>query len=112
MLVTGGAFGLQSIWLGVPIVQERAMTDGLGNISHVFAGNTLDRGERERRDEQWIIDKANDPVSVFLPMADLKILITEGPDHSLVWLSLEDRRGTQCVHRFRGKPLPMCRGSL
>ena len=67
------------------------MTDGLGNISHVFAGNPLDRGERERRDEQWIIDKANDPLSKFLPMADLNVLISEGPTHALGWLSLEDR---------------------
>lgn len=43
---------------------------------HVFAGNPLDRGERERRDEEWISNKATDPKSKFLPMWDGKVLIT------------------------------------
>ena len=28
------------------------------NISHVYAGNPLDRGDRERRDEEWLAANA------------------------------------------------------
>lgn len=27
------------------------------NTSHVYAGNPLDRGNRERRDEEWIAER-------------------------------------------------------
>ena len=59
---------------------------------HIFAGNPLDRGERERRDEDWIVEKANDPQSKFLPMRDLNVLINDGEDASLAWVSIEDLR--------------------
>ena len=60
------------------------------NISHVYADNPLDRGDRERRDERWISAKAQDPTSRFLPMWDLNVLISWGPPHSLGWLGLDD----------------------
>ncbi len=59
------------------------------NISHIYAGNPLDRGDRERRDEEWIADRAKDPGSKFLPMWDLKVPISNGSDQSLGWLSLD-----------------------
>ena len=31
--------------------------------SHTYSGNPLDRGERERRDENWITVMTNDPTS-------------------------------------------------
>ena len=62
----------------------------ISNVSHVYSGNLLDRGDRERRDEGWISDRAKDPLSKFLPMWDLNILISEGPQHSLGWLDLSD----------------------
>ena len=45
---------------------------------HIFAGNPLDRGEVERRDEDWISDKAKDPASRFLPMRGPGVLVTNG----------------------------------
>ena len=63
---------------------------GSADISHVYSGNPLDRGDRERRDEGWLSEKARDPQSKFLPMWDLNVLISEGPQQSLGWLNLED----------------------
>ena len=57
---------------------------------HIFAGNPLDRGERVRRDEEWISNKATDPKSKFLPMWDGKVLITVESHPVLGWLSLDD----------------------
>lgn len=62
----------------------------IADISHVYSGNPLDRGDRERRDEVWISERARDPQSKFLPMWDLNVLISEGPQHSLGWLHLDD----------------------
>jgi NAD+ diphosphatase len=56
------------------------------NISHVYAGNPLDRGDRERRDEEWLADRAKDPESKFLPLWDLRVPISNGSDNSLGWL--------------------------
>ncbi len=58
--------------------------------SHIYSGNPLDRGERERRDEDWITAMTKDPSSVFLPMNDLSVLVSEGSQESLVWLSAEE----------------------
>ena len=60
------------------------------DISHVFAGNPLDRGERERRDEQWISDKAKDPNSKFLPVWDSNVLLNQGSSGGLGWLRIDD----------------------
>ena len=62
----------------------------ISNVSHIYSGNPLDRGDRERRDEMWISERARDPRSKFLPMWDLNVLISEGPQHSLGWLNLDD----------------------
>ena len=66
-------------------------TDDTGNrkmsISHIYSGNPLDRGERERRDELWITNMTNDPTSRFLPMRDLNVLVSQGSHDSLGWLS-------------------------
>ena len=64
------------------------MSDKRASISHVYAGNPLDRGDRERRDEQWVSDRARDPLSKFLPMSDLNVLVTEGPHNGLGWLDV------------------------
>ena len=34
---------------------------------HIFADNPINRGETERRDEEWILQQAADPASRFLP---------------------------------------------
>ena len=53
---------------------------------HVFAGNPLDRGERERRDEDWIAAQAEDPQSLFLPFSNLNVLLGAEPEPTLGWL--------------------------
>ena len=62
------------------------------NTSHVYAGNPLDRGNLERRDEKWIADRANDLRSKFLPLLDLEVLVLEGPRNALGWLGIEELR--------------------
>ena len=80
------------------------MSDDRAEISHVYAGNPLDRGDRERRDEQWLADRARDPTSKFLPVWDLNVPITEGAEGALGWLSFEDltRIGVDAVPVFLG----------
>jgi len=57
---------------------------------HVFAGNPLDRGEVERRDEDWIAARATDPDSRFLPMRGPHVLVnaaaTGSGEPALGWL--------------------------
>jgi len=63
------------------------------NYPHIFSGNPLDRGETQRRDEEWITKTAQDPNSRFLPMWGPKVLITEHSDpsgHGLGWLTMQD----------------------
>ncbi len=57
---------------------------------HVFAGNPLDRGDRERRDEKWLSARANDPTSRFLVMPDLDVPTTGDGGGALRWLTHED----------------------
>ena len=59
---------------------------------HVFADNPLDRGDRERRDDGWLADRASDPTSKFLVMPELDIPIADGEGPSLNWLSPRDVR--------------------
>ena len=56
--------------------------------THVFAGNPLNRGEKERRDEAWIRSKAQDSASKFLPLWDSRVLIFDTPQPELGWLEL------------------------
>lgn len=60
------------------------------SYQHIFAGNPLDRGEAQRRDEQWISDRAADPSSRFLPMHNLNVLISDDTEPRLGWVSLDD----------------------
>ena len=59
------------------------------NFTHVYSGNPVDRGEKERRDDQWIADKAKDATSKFLPLRDLNVLVTDGEDR-LGWIDGAD----------------------
>lgn len=52
---------------------------------HPFAGNPLDRGERERRDEAWIAAAQHAAGSRFLPFKDLEVLLDEQPYPRLGW---------------------------
>ncbi len=60
------------------------------NVSHVYSSNPLDRGDRERRDEQWIADMAKDGTSRFLPVKDADVLLSQGPQDGLGWLGVDD----------------------
>ena len=55
-------------------------------IQHIFAGNPLDRGERERRDEEWIKDQINNPTSKFLPIWESRVLVSFQEPLRLGWL--------------------------
>ena len=61
---------------------------------HVFAGNPLDRGEVERRDEDWIARMARDPDSRFLPMRGPHVLVnaaaTGSGEPALGWVGWKD----------------------
>ena len=59
------------------------------NYTHIFAANPLNRGEAERRDEEWIANKIKDPSSLFLPMSGPRVLITEGEQPGLGWVTLD-----------------------
>lgn len=63
------------------------MNERLERITHVFAGNPLDRGEVERRDEDWLTAQASHPASLMLPMWQLNVPVSE--DHSLTWMNPE-----------------------
>ena len=73
------------------------------NFTHVYSGNPVDRGEKERRDDQWITDKAKDATSKFLPLRDLNVLVTDGED-GLGWIGAADleRLGINSTPVFLG----------
>ncbi len=54
---------------------------------HVFAGNPLDRGDVQRRDQTWLDAQAKHPQSRILPLCQLDILIQAEPSFELGWLS-------------------------
>lgn len=62
------------------------------SIAHIYSGNPLDRGDQERRDEQWIADMTNDRSSRFLPLKDLNVLVSQGQQDGLGWLGVDDMR--------------------
>ncbi len=66
------------------------MNDKRERITHVFAGNPLDRGEVERRDEDWLATQASDPASRLLPMWQLNVPVSA--DHALTWMNPDEVR--------------------
>lgn len=56
---------------------------------HVFAGNPLDHGDVQRRDQQWLDEQAVNPRSRFLPLWQLNILIQDDAGVRLGWLGFE-----------------------
>ncbi len=59
---------------------------------HVFADNPMDRGDQQRRDENWLKESANDPDSRILVMPELDVPMTDAPSPSLSWMSPRDVR--------------------
>jgi NAD+ diphosphatase len=54
---------------------------------HVFAGNPLNRGDVQRRDQQWLEAQASNPQSRFLPLWQLNVLIHSASETRLGWLN-------------------------
>jgi len=72
---------------------------------HVFAGNPLDRGDRERRDDLWLAARATDPNSRFLPLWRLNVLLEGESSARLGWMrraDLEDRAAVKLEPIFLG----------
>lgn len=55
--------------------------------THVFAGNPLDRGDAQRRDQAWLDAQAANSQSRFLPLWKLNVLIQEASATRLGWVS-------------------------
>ena len=73
---------------------------------HPFAGNPLDRGERERRDEAWIEAAGRAAGSRFLPFRDLEVLLHERSQPGLGWM------GTERIRSLAPNAEPMFLGLL
>ena len=71
---------------------------------HVFAGNPLNRGEAERRDEEWINSRTDRADSRFLPMWNLNVLVNVDAAPALGWLDFEEygRLGIDSTPVFLG----------
>ncbi|MCY4109157.1 MAG: NAD(+) diphosphatase [Chloroflexi bacterium] len=59
---------------------------------HVFAGNPLDRGDQQRRDEEWLQAQSQSPNSRFLPLRNLDILLDRRSDIRLGWIDAAEVR--------------------
>ncbi len=57
--------------------------------THIFAGNLLDRGDKERRDEDLIRRLMQQDNARILPFHDLKPLVRRNPHAELAWISNE-----------------------
>ncbi|NJN50949.1 MAG: hypothetical protein HC809_03355 [Gammaproteobacteria bacterium] len=60
------------------------------SITHVFAGNRLDRGDVQRRDDTWLAAAYADPAARILPLWQLNVLVEGNRDAHLVWLRPTD----------------------
>ena len=80
------------------------MNNDLSRMTHIYAGNPLDRGDHERRDEEWLSASAKAATSKFLPLWENTVMVTEGSDQSLGWLDIKeiDRLGIEVEGVFLG----------
>jgi len=61
----------------------------MNSSSHVFSGNPLDRGHRERRDEKWLLETAGSPSSKFLLFYGSQVALSQDQKKSLLWTNPE-----------------------
>ncbi len=84
--------GIIGVW---PLGTERVRQP------HVFAGDPLDRADRQRRDNAWLEEQLGNPRSRFLPFFDLKVLVRGDTQLELGWLGPDSithtREGAQPV---------------
>ena len=64
-------------------------------MAHVYSSNPLDRGDHERRDDQWLADILANPSSKFLPLRDSNVPVldlpaSDGGQGGLGWLTTEE----------------------
>ena len=59
------------------------------SITHIFAGNTLDRGDHVRRDEIALKRMIRRDNTKLLPFHNLKPLVKRSPDPELAWINHE-----------------------
>jgi len=80
------------------------MSNDLSRMTHIYAGNPLDRGDHERRDEEWLSASAKAATSKFLPLWENTVMVTEGSDQSLGWLDIKEivRLGIEVEGVFLG----------
>ena len=60
------------------------------SLTHVFAGNPLDRADTRRRDPQWLEQAYRHPQSRVLPFWQLNVLLDTAQDARLGWLAGTD----------------------
>ena len=67
----------------------------MASTTHVFSGNPLDRGDVQRRDEEWLRQAARDSRSRFLPLWQLDILLSDDARPALGWVKPTDIEGLE-----------------
>ena len=58
----------------------------MSDITHIFAGDPLDRADHQRRDGQWLEQRMVDPGSRYLLFDGLRVLADRGPPTTLYWV--------------------------
>ena len=72
--------------------ERKELGMSLHGFGHTYAGNPLDRGEVERRNEHWIASRALDPSTRLIPARGIDFLLNFTPEPSLVWFNAKDSR--------------------
>lgn len=80
------------------------MSNNLSRMTHVYAGNPLNRGDHERRDEEWLDVNSRASTSQFLPLWENTVMIPIGSEPGLGWLNGDDiqRLGIEVEGVFLG----------
>lgn len=60
------------------------------SLTHVFAGNPLDRADVQRRDPDWLTQVACHPKTRYLPLWQLNVLVESDDGMRLRWLGYSD----------------------
>mgnify|MGYP001167663044 FL=1 len=84
-------------------ISKRPFSDIQG-YGHVFSGNPLDRGEKERRDEAKLHEMTKHISSKFLPLRNLDLLVNTSDEPSLYWVNKDElaRQNVESAPIFLG----------
>ena len=83
---------------------SRSDDSGIQGYGHIFACNPLDRGEKERRDEEALTSMSLDPSSLFLLLRNLDLLVNTSDQPRLHWISRDK------LHEHDPDPTPVFLG--